>query len=128
MAAQSVTIKLTQNYRLRSEEVKRLAAIDTTPEKAQRGLSEQFIMLAVTKLYGDAMPRREMKLFRPIKAALDDESDTFTLDGTQAEFLFELFLGSKAEEKVQAPPQWAEWFGQWLDYLETERAALKAEA
>jgi hypothetical protein len=128
MAAQSITIKLTLPYPFRKEEIESIEAARKTPEGFCHELSEQFIARALTACHGSELDRKAARMFRGVKRELDKGEDTITLDGTLAEWFFDLFFSNKAEEQVKVRPEHAVWFFQWLDALEEARATLKAEA
>ena len=124
--AADVTIKLVQNYALRPSEAKLLEERGDDAGTIRRNLSEQFITLAVAKVHGQEMGRKDAKVYRGIRRQLDEETPELRLNATEAEWFFDLFLGATAESKVVIPPAWASWFLEWVDYLEAERAAFKA--
>jgi hypothetical protein len=133
MSVETVVVKLNLNYSLRPAEERLIleggaGQAGQSLDQWRRSLSERFLLTAVEKLYGQELPRKEQKIFRGIKRALDAETLEIELNGTEFEWLCDAFLGAKAEDKVTFPAIWAEWSGQWMDYLEETRTARKAAA
>lgn len=127
MASNPVTIKLTLPYVLRPEESAALEQAGRL-EKFPREMSEQFIGRALVALHGQELDRKAARMWARVKRELDKSEGEITLDGTLAEWFFELFLSVKADETVKIRPEHAVFWFQWLDALEELRAAAKAEA
>jgi hypothetical protein len=122
-----VTIKLDLPYPLRPVEAADLER-GKQLEGFARNISEMFIMRALTAVHGAELDRKAARMWAKVKRELDKGEGEIQLDGTLAEWLFEMFFSTKAEESTKINPVHAVWWFQWLDALEEARAAMKAEA
>lgn len=125
MAATSVEIKLGLPYQFRAEEMEQLERAGRL-EKFPRELSEQFIIRALTAQHGAELDRKTARMWGRIQREINTGADPITLDGTQAEWFFDLFLSAKAEEQTKIRPEHAVFWFQWCDALDEVRQAAKA--
>jgi hypothetical protein len=73
-------------------------------------------------MYPEGFTRKQARLFQSITDALTDDASVVTLDGTEFDFLCDLFLSREAEEKVKFVPAASGWLRDWMRHLESLRA------
>jgi hypothetical protein len=120
--AKIVTLNLALPYRFRKS--------DTTLEpealrKARLQVTEQMVFGASNQLHPQGMTRAHLRMIQPVMDALADEQDTVELDGSQFEFLYDLFLSKQSQDTVKFTPGASGWVALWLDYLETTYVSHK---
>lgn len=111
---QSVTIN-TRDLKYRVHEIDKKNPTLATPAKITAFLLRQMANMK----WPQQMPRTDARIWGNIQDIIIDDPTSFTLDGTEFEWLL------KTLKEWEAPAQLASWVNQLEDYLEGLKASPK---
>lgn len=114
--AKIVTVVLALPYRFRASDE---ALTPDLLRRARTRVTEHLVTGAANQLHPQGMTRPHLRLIQPVQDAFYDETDAVELEGTQFDFLYDLFLSKQAQDTVKFTPAASGWLALWLAQLET---------